>query len=309
MQFTRALLFLSLVPRVSCIRLTAHQTEIENSPLPVDPIWENIRKQMQHLLPDPIEDDAVRQIYENHKQIFSFGNQGRDVLENILKAKAVAAQAQSRRCVLMEIGVWFGNSTARWLNVHPNMAVVGIDPFVDPRSDHYMVKGVPAELREHFDHEKFNRRLAEYAIAQKTNGNEDRLIMIQGFSPIAAASVLEIPAAKVDAFYIDGGKQTNRTAFTEYINESLHDFYKHNPAAVFSGDDWTHSQTPTLQSTLKAFAAEKGLQLAQSQGRTWFMSEDLAQIATMKGITWVIKNPSTYTGPTVSEIIESTKTH
>lgn len=324
MQITRTLLLLFIVPYVCCIRLNQ-----ETAALPVDPVWEDVRKQMPHLLPDPKEDVAVRQIYNKYSSVLSFGNKGRQTLDGILKELAHAAEARGRRCLLMEIGVWLGASTAKWLESHPNIAVVGIDPFDSPKSDHWKVKRahIPPSLAAHFGHEKFNRRLAEYVIEQGAKGNGGRFVLIPGFSPAAAVPVLTFqaanftvdapyrffltfPAAKVDAFYIDGGKIPDKRLFTKYINESLSVFYRHNPAAVFSGDDWGHPSTPTLQGTLKAFAAEKGLQLAVSQGRTWLMSRDLARFTVMKkSVTWVVKDASSYMGPTVSQIIESTRSH
>jgi len=281
---------------VSCLRLPA---DIDN--------WVQIKKKTHRTtIPNFLDEQAIDEIYQKYPYILQYASsdKGRRALDDMMKEEA---RLLTRHYVVMEIGVFLGMSAARWLNVHPNIAVVGVDPFSYPRSTSKEVASIPNNLQGFFDHDGFCQRLTEHVIRQQSPESEDRWGLVKGFSPTAAMSALKV--GTVDAFYLDGGKIRNTTQFTLYINESLRTFHAHNSDALISGDDWSHKRTPTLQNSLRSFAAEKGLQLIRSDDQTWMMGKNVGRHRALQkhDFIWEVEDPEKYMGPTFSEIIESTK--
>lgn len=247
-------------------------------------------------------------MYDYYPQILGFGSGGRDTLVGILKVGAQEARASGRTYTLMEIGVWLGAGLSIWLDADPNMHAIGIDPFGTPDQNHSKLQDVPVGLKSQFGHPDFNRQLAEYVVNRRVPDANRRFSLITGFSPEAAKPVLSQAHTRVDAFYIDGGKMPDKIRFTKYINESLHVFHSHNRYAILSGDDWSHRTTPTLQGVLKAFAVEKGLQLAQAGHKTWMMAVGLEKhLSKTKShkFQWEVQHPDDFETPSVAYIMNS----
>lgn len=213
-------------------------------------------------------------------------------ITSIIKKDSHQAKKDQRPYVLMEIGVWLGKSTAKWLETDENVHVIAIDPFDTPKFNEST--------------KLFNQRLANYVVEHESHGSSGRYALITGFSPEAAKPFLHKKDLPIDMFYIDGGKTPDRLKFSKYLTKSLDTFYAASPTALFSGDDWDHKPTPTLQPILKAFAAKNHLQLVTSNNQ-WLMADHLEKRLVDKAVTFVVKNYKDYQGPTIEHILEDLK--
>merc|ERR1719401_913547 len=235
-------------------------------------------------------DAAVAKEYKRDEQL-GFGDSGRIALTAMMKNESQKAKMEGRPYVMIEVGVWLGRGMATWLNADENVHVIGIDPFSEPVFEN----SVP----------QFNQRLADYVIQQESENSDGRYALVTGFSPFSAEPFLKENDMKVDLFYIDGGKLDDRLMFSAYLVESLKAFYASNPDAIISGDDWSHDATPDLQDILKAFAAKRGLQLAEAGSRTWFMAKYLEKriVESEEPVNFVVQDPAAYHGATMEEIM------
>lgn len=240
------------------------------------------------------DDPALSYEYHTYNQM-GFANTGKgqvDTFASVVRKESQEAQEEQRPFVLMEIGVWLGKSIAKWLETDQNVHVIGIDPFDTPKFNEST--------------HQFNQRLANYVVQHESHGSSGRYALITGFSPEAAKPFLHKKKLPIDMFYIDGGKIDDHLQFSKYLTKSLDTFYDSNPNALFSGDDWVHKKTPTLQPILTAFAAQNHLQLAESRNQ-WLMGNRLDKRLIDTPVTFVVKNHSDYKGPTIEQILAKLK--
>ncbi|EEC43792.1 predicted protein [Phaeodactylum tricornutum CCAP 1055/1] len=205
-----------------------------------------------------------------HSDIFGFGHGGRDITDGIIRELA-----KNDAVVIMEVGVWLGQSTARWLNVHPNVRVIAVDPFSAPNGTHKKLSKVAEEDKVSFGQPEFNRALAQFAISKAAPGAHDRVVFETGLYPQAAqplfqASKDERPA--VDLFYLDGGKRTDTDAHLNFVEETIRGIVSEFPDVILSGDDWGFSKR--FRSLIVEFAEGRNRSVYVGEARTWIMIND-----------------------------------
>lgn len=212
-------------------------------------------------------------IYKKHPNVFKFGEEGRDMMDTLLRNLA----ADNKHVTILEIGVWLGQSTARWLQLAENVRVVGVDPFAAPRSNHAKLAALSESDRSGFGNPDFNKALASYVIDQKTPGARNRTLLLTGYYPGAAKSILQDKLIDVNVFYIDGGKVNSKEAHVNFINATITGMLESFPNAILSGDDWkyvSYKDPVPFQNTVIELAKKSKRQLYVAKERTWIMAKD-----------------------------------
>jgi len=224
-------------------------------------------------VPDHDDLKIFEEIRKNHKKILGFGQGGREFIDTIIHALATIKEV----VVVMEVGVWFGQSLARWLEVSPAVRVIGVDPFSNPSATHKSVADLPEDIRNRFGDPLFNRALAQYQMEKLVPGASKRALLLTGFHPDASTPIFQSHRAgtgpDVDVFYLDGGKgAAGHAEFLKSIIEGiLHEF----PDVIVAGDDWGYDgrkqKKEAFQGVIRDIAKKHGRIVQVSKGRTWLM--------------------------------------
>ena len=223
-----------------------------------------------------IFDDIVR-----HKRVkLHFGEDGRTTMDTFLKCLA----KQNDYVVVLEVGVWLGHSLVRWMRVSPNIKVIGIDPFLTPRSKNNKKKDrrsfpnpISNNIKNRFGAPCFNRRLTAFNIQRQIPDAASRTILVTGLYPEAIYPLFELePNLPVHVFYLDGGKVSHNPTdekwakYKKFVTSSAESILNHYPSAVISGDDWVTSGL-LFQSIIKDITKKYNRRLFIAGNRTWFM--------------------------------------
>ena len=198
-------------------------------------------KRANPLVPISRADEVTfKQLRSKSPGLFGFGTSGRSMLVNelrhISKAKAKAKRGEKKPAVVMvEVGVWLGDSVVRWLNSNDAIHVIGVDPFIQPKTDHAKVKDAKMlpRLAARFGGRDgggkgappFNKKLAEFNVREQ-GADTSRMVLLEGFSPDALIGMVMAEVHRgegeggaggrrrwegttpVDVYYIDGGKMS-----------------------------------------------------------------------------------------------------
>lgn len=194
---------------------------------------------------------------------YALGGGGRELVDAIIRV--------SRPRLMVEIGVFLGASTKRWLDISPRLTVIGIDPWDElrliPQCRRYV--GRPALTRAYPDPEMQER----FAVDIAANGvrltalsllrpYRDRFIPMQATSP---DGLHEIAATglKPDLVYIDADKKA----------EDLEAAHRLWPEAIIAGDDWHWGRTKgyPMRRVVEEFAAKNGFAITADHG-TWVLT-------------------------------------
>ena len=214
---------------------------------------------------------------------------------------------QNGVALLVEVGVYLGQSVAEWLSsvqrqdcVH----VVGIDPFTNPGNTtppaphKYPAGRLPTAIRNKLGVPAFNRALVKRVIEDKVGAHvaNRQVALVTGFAPRGLQPLFDSqPLLPVDVVYIDGGKTGNTEKHKKYLLDSLALYSSHYPNAGISGDDWSHPETKALlQHVLVEWARNHSLALGVASGRTWFMGaseQAWGSCDRKKQIRWVVRGP------------------
>ena len=214
---------------------------------------------------------------------------------------------QNGVALLVEVGVYLGQSVAEWLSsvqrqdcVH----VVGIDPFTNPGNTtppaphKYPAGRLPTAIRNKLGVPAFNRALVKRVIEDKVGAHvaNRQVALVTGFAPRGLQPLFDSqPLLPVDVVYIDGGKTGNTEKHKKYLLDSLALYSSHYPNAGISGDDWSHAETKALlQHVLVEWARNHSLALGVASGRTWFMGaseQAWGSCDRKKQIRWVVRGP------------------
>lgn len=223
-----------------------------------------------------IFDDIVR-----HKRVkLHFFEGGRTTMDTFLKCLA----KKNDYVVVLEAGVWLGHSLVRWMRVSPNIKVIGVDPFVTPRSNNNMKKdrrafpnSISKNIKNRFGAPCFNRGLTTFNIQRQIPDAASRTILVTGFYPEAIYPLFELePNLPVHVFYLDGGKVAhdpkgkNLVKYKNFVTSSAETILNNYPSAVISGDDWRYSGI-LFQSIIKNITKKYNRRLFIAGNRTWFM--------------------------------------
>jgi hypothetical protein len=213
-----------------------------------------------------------RTVHEKFPKLFGFGHVGREIIDNMIKDISTYKEV----VVLMEVGVWLGQSAARWLNVSPSVRLIAIDPFAVPNSNNEIIKQSNDEdLKSKFNKGSFRRALAQYTMMKESPGAEEKVVTLTGLHPQAAAPVFSNDCGPaVDIFYLDGGKVDDIKMHMNFVNSTLEGVLDRFPDVIVCGDDWNHGTKPHMeafQSLINNIAAARGKVVKVGGGRTWMM--------------------------------------
>lgn len=213
-------------------------------------------------------------ILQNKRIKIGFGDAGRSTLTKYIQC----LELQQDSIVVMEVGVWFGESIVLWLQSSPRVKVIGVDPFiVGP-------KGAQLDPPTHwtsalFGIPWFNQRLTSYNIQRQFQDAISRTLIIPGFYPNAIKPLLKLnPKPNIDIFYLDGGKLSDSPSgkqiieYKTFVTNGVELILNNFPHALISGDDWNHqSNKPHFQDAIKMLAKKHNRMIFVSQKRTWFL--------------------------------------
>lgn len=237
-----------------------------------------------------------------------FGSAGRSPVKCFLKKRC----EQNGVALLVEVGVYLGQSVAEWLNSAQRQEcvhVVGIDPFTVPHNtteppdaagnEHkYPAGRLPTAIRNKLGVPAFNRAVVKRVIRDKVGAHvaNRQVALLMGLAPRGLQPLFDSrPLLPVDVVYLDGGKTGNAEKHKQYLLDSLGLYSSHYPNAGISGDDWNHPATKALlQHILVEWARNHSVALGVASGRTWFMGaseQAWGSCDRKKQIRWVVRGP------------------
>lgn len=245
---------------------------------------------------------------QQHPTIFHFAQGGREMMDTFLREQKQqnnsggstnsTADNKSPWVTILEIGVWFGYSTSRWLQVAPYVRVIGVDPFRSPSRTHKKLQAVAEADRALFGQPWFNKALTHHLIDQQNISNgRNRTVLVTGYYPGAVESLLQpkqqrneqqklSSAITIDLFYIDGGKSSDPVGHCNFVNETIVGMLKAFPDAVIAGDDWkfvSYGDPAPFQQTVIRLSRLYKRSLYVAGQRTWIMANGLSPKVTQLG--------------------------
>lgn len=192
---------------------------------------------------------------------YTLGGSGRHLVDKII--------TDSGAKLLLEIGCFMCSSTRRWLDTHPKLNVIGIDPWGDELIEQVSrYVGRPNLTRRYPDIDMQKQFLRDvetqgpYATAlANVQEFQDRFIPVRGFSPDALYT-LKDKGIEPDIIYIDCNKKPDELAVS----------HKLWPNAHITGDDWHWSRTKgyPMRQIVYAFAEMHGFTV-EAERATWVL--------------------------------------
>lgn len=192
---------------------------------------------------------------------YTLGGGGRELVDGVIQE--TGAQ------LLLEIGCFLCASTRRWLTTHPDLKVIGVDPWDDDlirQVGRYI--GRPNLTRKYPDSGVQQQMLADVtengpfrtALANVVEFR-DRFIPYRGWSP-EALHALKGAGIEPDVIYIDCDKKPDEL-------EISHALW---PKARITGDDWHWSRTKgyPMRQVVYAFAEKHGFTV-EAERATWIL--------------------------------------
>jgi hypothetical protein len=245
-------------------------------------LFREVTDQYEGSLPKSTENKDMylpvyERIYREAPGVLGFGDHGREMMDSIIKA--LYADPERETVTLMEVGVWFGSSLARWLQVDPKVRVVGVDPFIAVPTQDRQVKVLKRNEMRQFGKVNFNRGLTLYNMKKEIKEEPtDRTLAIAGFFPQAADFFFdahhEQKGPDIDIFYLDVGKVNEPQDHIDFVTATITKVFDEFPNVIVSGDDWQHGTHYKLfQDTIRQLAAKYGRTVFLSGNRTWIMAK------------------------------------
>ncbi|MEM1143391.1 MAG: class I SAM-dependent methyltransferase [Pseudomonadota bacterium] len=176
---------------------------------------------------------------------------GKELVEQIIKGFS--------KPTVLEIGVFLGGSTIRWLDAHPRCTVVGVDLFEDSWDriiERYRTQNKPWMAKVLSDVEDVQGLIDSLQEFGSLNCALRNLIEYRGrFFPVVGdfRQLCEELASSIkpDVIFLDADKSE---ALLELCAE-------HFPAAILTGDDWTWGadQGYPIQKAVNAYCERHGV--------------------------------------------------
>ena len=247
---------------------------------------------------DPEQESALMHVNLTGVDL-GFGSVGRSAVKCFLRQRC----QQNGVALLVEVGVYLGESVVEWLSIPKNAGqecvhVVSIDPFKTPRGTQPVAGRLPTAIRNKLGVPAFNRALAKRVINYRAGARvaNRQAALLAGYAPDGLQPLFDLrPLLPVDVVYIDGGKIGKTQRYEQYLLHSLGLYSSHYPNAGISGDDWNHAATKaSLRHVLVEWARNHSLALGVASGRTWFMGaseQAWGSCDKNKQIRWVVRGP------------------
>lgn len=193
---------------------------------------------------------------------YTLGGGGRELVDQVITKQSAK--------LMIEIGCFLCASTRRWLETHPNLHVIGIDPWDDGLIEQVRrYIGRPNLTRKYPDMETQKQFLRDVetqgpfatALANVSEFRE-RFTPVRGTSPEMLYALKEA-GIEPDVVYIDCDKKP----------DELEVSHKLWPSARITGDDWHWSRTKgyPMREIVYAFAEKHGFTVT-AEWATWILS-------------------------------------
>lgn len=192
---------------------------------------------------------------------YTLGGGGRELVDGVIR--------DSGAKLLLEIGCFMCASTRRWLSVHPDLCVIGVDPWDDgliTQVSRYI--GAPNLTRKYPDPMVQKQFLTDvtnngpYRTAlANVQAFKDRFLPVRGYAPDALYWLKE-QGVEPDVVYIDCDKKPDEL-------EVSHALW---PNARITGDDWHWSRTKgyPMRQIVYEFADNYGFDV-EAERATWIL--------------------------------------
>ncbi|GHF20295.1 hypothetical protein GCM10017044_13910 [Kordiimonas sediminis] len=195
---------------------------------------------------------------------YTLGGGGREMIDAIIK--------EDKPKIMLEIGCFLCASTRRWLELDPNLIVIGVDPWdeegLTEQCRRYI--GRPNLTRAYPDKETQLQFVADVesqtpfltAMANILD-YQDRFIPVRDYSPAALYKIAEIGVVP-DLVYIDCTKQP----------DELEVSHKLWPNARITGDDWHWNRAYgyPMRQVVNNFADTYGFDV-EADWATWVLTK------------------------------------
>lgn len=192
---------------------------------------------------------------------YTLGGGGRELVDQVIR--------DSGASLMLEVGCFLCASTRRWLTNHPDLRVIGVDPWDDD-----LIRQVGRYIGRPNLTRKYPERAAQMQMLADvtTNGPfrtalanvvafKERFVPFRGWSPKALYDLKEA-GVEPDVIYIDCDKKP----------DELEVSHKLWPDAHITGDDWHWSRTKgyPMRQVVNAFAEKHGFTV-EAERATWIL--------------------------------------
>lgn len=192
---------------------------------------------------------------------YTLGGGGRELVDGVIH--------ETNAKLMLEIGCFMCASTRRWLSTHPDLKVIGVDPWDNSlitQVSRYM--GAPNLTRKYPDpkvQQQFLDDVTENSPYRTALANvqefKDRFLPMRGTSPDMLYHLKEM-GIEPDVVYIDCDKKPDEL-------EVSHSLW---PNARITGDDWHWSRTKgyPMRQIVYDFADNYGFEV-EAERATWIL--------------------------------------
>lgn len=192
---------------------------------------------------------------------YTLGGGGRELVDQVIR--------DSGASLMLEIGCFLCASTRRWLTNHPDLRVIGVDPWDDD-----LIRQVGRYIGRPNLTRKYPERATQMQMLADITNNKpfptamanvvefkDRFLPYRGWSP-EALYALKDAGIEPDVIYIDCDKKP----------DELEVSHKLWPNAHITGDDWHWSRTKgyPMRQVVNAFAEKYGFTV-EAERATWIL--------------------------------------
>lgn len=198
---------------------------------------------------------------------FSVDGGGRDLIYEII--------ATFSDPMMIEVGCFLCGSTLQWLDSHPNLKIVGVDPWPDGDSIRLMLERYKTNpvfdpcFAEISDRDEFISSVARNGFYMAALANvkdyRDRFVPFRGKSPDALLALKNDWGVEPDIIYIDANK----------VSDDLRVAHELFPKAVLCGDDWTwgKDQGYPMRAAVYEFINQHGFRV-EARKATWAIQNE-----------------------------------
>lgn len=189
------------------------------------------------------------------------GGKGRHLVDAVIRDRGAK--------LLLEFGVFLGASSRYWLDTHPELTVVGVDPWGDDlvaQCERYVGRETLNKLFPDLEDQKaFITDVRQHGVRTLALANlqdyRDRFIPIIGTTP-ETIPALKAGTVEPDIIFIDADKKPEDL-------DVAHIFW---PDAILTGDDWHWGRTKgyPMRQIVNDFAARHDMTV-EADHATWVL--------------------------------------
>ncbi len=195
---------------------------------------------------------------------------GKDLIKDVITSEKIN--------LMLEIGVFFGDSVKQWLETSEDLTVIGIDPYPFPTFVNYFKNNAELHHRQGFldyqdlDYDSLLEQLDQpdgtyINVLSNLREYRNRFIPVRGTSPDKLYEIHKLGIVP-ELVYIDSDKKMHEL-------EICHQLF---PNCIISGDDWTWKgkaqQDFPVRQPVFDFAERYGYKVI-SRKATWLLEKQI----------------------------------